>query len=379
MRIKFVKLSSIFYPHYPAYQPLTTILIYKNKKGRRYVNKIRKPVLDVLNGQIPEHIPVWLMRQAGRFLPEYREIRSKSKNFLNMCLTPELATEVTLQPIRRFDMDAAILFADILLVPLALGADLQFLEGEGPVLQPVHDAESISRLSYDAQKVSATFETICRVKSALPPKTTLIGFCGAPWTVACYMIDGNSRNDFAAAKSWAKEKPQLLKQLIDCLINASEQYLSSQIEAGAEVLQIFDSWAGLLSGSDFRRYVIEPTRELVSRLKKKYPHIPIIGFPREARDGYAPYIRETGIDALSIDQSVDLDFAKQELQKVKPLQGNIDPALVVKGGDEMIAALEKLLTKMGPIHIANLGHGVVPQTPVEHVAEFVRFVKDFRW
>jgi uroporphyrinogen decarboxylase len=379
MRIKFVKLSAIFYPRYPPYQLLTTILIYINKKGRENVNKFRKPILDVLQNQTPEHIPVWLMRQAGRFLPEYRDIRSKSKNFLNMCLTPELATEITLQPIRRFDMDAAILFADILLVPLALGLNLEFREGEGPVLQQVSDAKSLTSLSYDAGKVSATFETVRRVKSALPEKTALIGFCGAPWTVACYMIDGNSRNDFALSKKWVREKPELLQQLIDCLIDASEKYLAAQIDAGVEVLQIFDSWAGLLSGADFARYVINPTRTLVARMKKNYPHIPIIGFPREARDGYTPYIRQTGVDAMSIDPSVDLDFAKRELQSIKPLQGNIDPALVVKGGAEMIAALEKILTKLGPVHIANLGHGVVPETPVENVAELVRFVKDFRW
>ncbi len=343
------------------------------------MHNIRKPILDVLRGDVPEHMPVWLMRQAGRFLPEYREIRSKSKNFLKMCLTPDLATEITLQPIRRFDMDAAILFADILLVPMALGLSLDFREGEGPVLQKVDDEESLSALSYDPQKVSATFETVRRVKTALPEKTTLIGFCGAPWTVACYMIDGNSRNDFVLAKSWVREKPQILQKLIDILIDASEKYLAAQIEAGAEVVQIFDSWAGLLSGADFARYVIAPTCELVARLKKNYPHIPIIGFPREARDGYLPYIRQTSVDAMSIDPSVNLDFAKRELQKIKPLQGNLDPTLVVKGGIEMIDAIENILEKLGPMHIANLGHGVVPETPVEHVAALVRFVKEYSW
>jgi len=342
------------------------------------VSKHRKPILDVLQGKTPEQIPVWLMRQAGRYLPEYRDLRAKSKNFLNMCLTPDLATEITLQPIRRFSMDAAILFADILLVPLALGVGLEFKEGEGPVLEPLSDAKSIEKLFYDAQKVSAVFETVKRVKADLPDQTALIGFCGAPWTVACYMIDGHSRTGFASAKEWAKEHPERLDDLIRCLVDASETYLAAQIVAGAEVIQIFDSWAGLLSGQDFERFIIKPTAELVRRLKKNYPHVPIIGFPREAGENYAAYIRQTGIDAMSIDPSVDLEKAKRDLQSVKPLQGNLDPALLVKGGAEMKKALSKMLTTFGPRHIANLGHGVVPETPPQHVAEMVDFVHGFR-
>ena len=342
------------------------------------MNKSRKPLIDVLRGQTPEQTPVWLMRQAGRFLPEYREIRAKSKNFLNMCLTPDLATEITLQPIKRFDMDAAILFADILLVPMALGLALDFREGEGPVLEKLEDEKSIDRLHYDAQKVSAVFETVRRVSGQLSEKTALIGFCGSPWTVACYMIDGNSHQDFAQAKLWAKERPELLQKLINRLIDASELYLIDQIKAGAEVLQLFDSWAGLLSGADFKRFVIDPTHELVTRLKKQYPYVPIIGFPREAKEGYAPYIRQTGVDAMSIDPLVDLNWAKKELQSVKPLQGNLDPALLVKGGAEMKEAITHILTIMGSRHIFNLGHGVVPQTPIEHVAELVQLVREFK-
>ncbi|MDR3423806.1 MAG: uroporphyrinogen decarboxylase [Alphaproteobacteria bacterium] len=341
------------------------------------MNNIRKPILDVLRRQIPEHNPIWLMRQAGRYLPEYRDIRSKSKNFVNMCLTPELATEITLLPIRKFDMDAAILFADILLIPLALGLALDFRDGEGPVLQTTPNEKIIDALSYQEEKISSVFETLRRVKLQLPEKTTLIGFCGAPWTVACYMIDGHSRNSFALSKSWVKERPELLKKLISILIDASEKYLGAQIEAGAEAVQIFDSWAGLLSGIDFSRFVIEPTKELVRRLKIKYPLVPITGFPRQAREGYAPYIRQTGIDALSIDQFANLDDAKRDLQSVKPLQGNLDPALLVKGGEEMRNAAGQILTKLGSQHIFNLGHGVLPETPPEHVAELVRFVKEF--
>ncbi len=342
------------------------------------MHKIRKPLIDVLQGQIPEHIPVWLMRQAGRYLPEYREIRAKSKNFLNMCLTSTLATEITLQPISRFKMDAAILFADILLVPLALGVPLEFREGEGPVLQPLLNEKDIDMLSYKQDKVSAVFETVKNVKNKLPEKIALIGFCGAPWTVACYMIDGNSRNHFSAIKKWVKEQPDLLDKLITTLVDASEEYLSAQVDAGAEVLQIFDSWAGLLSKTDFERFIIKPTHRLVDKLKKKYPHIPIIGFPREAGENYAAYIRQTGVDAMSIDPNVNLDFAQRELQIVKPLQGNLDPALLVKGGADMQAALENMLRKLGPLHIANLGHGVVPETPPENVENMVRIVQSFK-
>ena len=341
------------------------------------MHKSGKPILDVLKGFEPGRRPVWLMRQAGRYLPEYRSLRSKAEDFLNLCLTPEWASEITLQPIRRFDFDAAILFADILLIPYALGQKLEFREGEGPVLETVSDENSLKRLTYDPKKLLPVFETLNRVQSELPKHTTLVGFCGAPWTVACYMIDGNSKNDFIKAKAWMKEKQDLLAKLIDVLVDASEDYLSHQIEAGAECLQIFDSWSGLLSASDFRRWVIEPTRMLVGRMKARYPHIPIIGFPREAGEGYAPYIRETGVDAVSIDQFVELNYAKNDLQKVKPLQGNLDPALLVKGGDEMKAGLEKIMSVFGPKHIINLGHGVVPQTPVEHVAELVKCVRAF--
>lgn len=335
-----------------------------------------KPILDVLQGRTPVSRPIWLMRQAGRYLPEYRELRAKAENFLNLCLTPDFSTEITLQPIRRFDFDAAILFADILLVPLAMGQRLEFREGEGPYLDPITSQQDIDRLHYNDVIVAAVFETLRRVKPQLPDHTALIGFCGSPWTVACYMIDGNSRHDFKIAKSWTHQHPDLLKNLIHKLVLASEDYLSAQIDAGAEVIQLFDSWAGLIKGDDFERWVVEPTIELVTRLKRKYPHIPIIGFPREAGQDYHHYVRATGVDAISIDQSVDLDFAKHDLQTVKPLQGNLDPDLLVRGGDAMKQELNKIMDKMGMRHIINLGHGVVPQTPPEHVAELVRHVRE---
>lgn len=342
------------------------------------MHKTEKPVLDILNGRKAERIPVWIMRQAGRYLPEYRELRAKAENFLNLCLTPEWAAEITLQPIRRFDFDAAILFADILLVPYALGQKLEFREGEGPVLESITNENSITKLSYDKTKLEPVFETIIRVRKNLNSQTTLIGFCGGLWTVACYMIGGNSRNGFSEAKYWASAQPEALEKLIDILLDASESYLSSQIEAGAEVIQIFDSWAGLLEGEAFERWVIAPTRELVSRMKAKYPHIPIIGFPREAGKGCRNYILETGVDAVSIDQHVDLAYARDQLQTVKPLQGNLDPALVVKGGEPMKAGIQKILATLGPNHIFNLGHGIVPETPLENVAELVRIVREFK-
>jgi uroporphyrinogen decarboxylase len=345
--------------------------------GEKGVHKTKKPILNVLRGEKPGRRPVWLMRQAGRYLPEYRDLRSKAENFLNLCLTPEWASEITLQPIRRFDFDAAILFADILLIPYALGQKLEFREGEGPVLETVSDEDSIARLKYDDRKLLPVYETLNLVKTKLPEKTALIGFCGAPWTVACYMIDGNSRDDFAAARSWVKNRPELLDKLIETLIAASESYLSQQIEAGAECLQIFDSWAGLLPAADFRRFVIEPTKNLVARMKNKYPHIPIIGFPREAGENYAPYIRETGVDAVSIDPHIDLSYARRELQGVKPLQGNLAPELLLQGGDPMQKALAAIMETMGPAHIVNLGHGVLPPTPVEHVADLVKIVRNF--
>jgi uroporphyrinogen decarboxylase len=345
--------------------------------GRKQVGKSEKQILNVLCGIRPAHRPVWLMRQAGRYLPEYRDLRAKAKNFLNMCLTPEMATEITLQPIRRFNMDAAILFADILLIPYALGVSLEFRESEGPVLEAIKDSTDMSKLKYDDQKLLAVYETLNCAKKELPAHTTLIGFCGAPWTVACYMIDGNSRANFTEAKKWVQQKPDELDRLINILIEASLIYLSRQIDAGAEVIQIFDSWAGLLHERDFRRFVIQPTQKLVAQLKAKYPHVPVIGFPREAGKGYVSYIRETGVDAMSLDQNMDLDFAKHALQSVRPLQGNLDPVLLVEGGDAMINGLRAIMDLLGPQHIVNLGHGVVPQTPPEHVAQMVEFVQQY--
>lgn len=338
-----------------------------------------KPMLDVLQGRTPEHMPVWLMRQAGRYLPEYRDLRAKAKNFLNLCMTPEWATEITLQPIHRFGMDGAILFADILLVPMALGLSLQFVEGEGPLLERVEDQNKLEKLSYNNTCLEPVYETVRRVKAALPQKTTLIGFCGAPWTVACYMLGGSSRHNFAEAKKWAVEQPELLDRLIQTIVDASLIYFGNQIEAGAEALQIFDSWAGLITDKDqFNRFIIEPTRRMVSHLKARYPDVPLIGFPREAGVFYESYLRETGVDAMSVDQGFDIVKQGPALQKIKPLQGNLDPNLLVQGGNAMKQALDQIHQTMGLKHIMNLGHGVQQQTPPEHVGELVQHVRRFK-
>ncbi|MDX2028475.1 MAG: uroporphyrinogen decarboxylase [Alphaproteobacteria bacterium] len=339
--------------------------------------KTDKPILGLLSGLQTDRMPVWLMRQAGRYLPEYRALREKAGGFLKLCLTPEWAAEITLQPIRRFQFDAAIIFADILLIPMALGQKLEFREGEGPVLEALKDEKSLAALNYDEKKLFPVFEALSLVKKDLPKETALIGFCGAPWTVACYMIDGTSRNDFHAAKQWAVNNADNLDRLINILVDASELYLSAQIRTGAEIIQIFDSWAGLLDGEMFHRFVVKPTQKLVQRLKEKHLHIPIIGFPRAAGENYRGYAQATGIDALSIDQDIALGYAK-ELQGIKTLQGNLDPALLVKGGDAMKSGIEAILKTLGPRHIFNLGHGVVPQTPPEHVAELVKIVRSFR-
>jgi len=340
--------------------------------------KKEKPILDILNGKKPERCPLWLMRQAGRYLPEYKKIRAQAGNFLDLCLTPELAAEITLQPVRRFGFDAAILFADILLVPYALGQGLKFREGEGPVLEPVENDKMLEQLNFKSAVLAPVYETIHTVKKQLPEPVSLIGFCGGLWTVAAYMIDGTSRQDFAAAQNWAVEQPERLERLINTLLDASEHYLCNQIEAGAEILQIFESWAGLLKGSSFERWIIKPTQELIARIKNKHPHIPIIGFPRGAGAHYPAYARETGIDTLGIDQQVSLDYARTQLKPLKLLQGNLDPLLLIKGGEEMRLAAVDILENLGPNHIFNLGHGILPETPLEHVSELTDIVHNFK-
>ena len=320
------------------------------------------------------------MRQAGRYLPEYRQVRADMGGFLDLCYSPEFATEVTLQPIRRFGMDAAILFADILLVCDALGQDLSYQEGEGPVLAPIRKREDVARL--DAARIhdtlSPVYETVSRLSKALPAETTLIGFAGAPWTVAAYMVEGHGSKEFPQPRLWTLRDPEGFQQLIDLLVDVTIDYLSRQIDAGAEAVQLFDSWAGLVPAAGFDRWCIQPVKAITAALKEKYPHIGVIGFPRGAGPQLIGYMEKTGIDAVSLDQSVPTCWAAQFVQPDGAVQGNLDPLSVVAGGDQMIAQAGQIMQDLagGPF-IFNLGHGFVPQTPPEHVEELSNWLKNW--
>ena len=334
-----------------------------------------KRMLRTLSGERLDTPPFWLMRQAGRYLPEYREIRSQAGGFLDLCFSPKLACEVTLQPIRRYGMDAAILFSDILIVPHGLGQQVAFKEGEGPVLDPIRSIDDLRQLSLDGfhERVAPVYETVSRIAEALPKETTLIGFAGSPWTVATYMAEGGGSKEFVAVKRWAYGDPEGFGQLIDMLVEATIRYLSRQVEAGAEVLQLFDSWAGVLPEPGFRRWCLEPTRHIVKALKAKHPGIPIIGFPRGAGMLYAAYAAETGVDAVSLDTAVPVAWAAETLQTTLPVQGNLDPILLVAGGEALDREIDRILNGFsGGPHIFNLGHGVTQTTPPEIVERLAR-------
>ena len=342
-----------------------------------------KPVLNVLRGEKTNHIPFWFMRQAGRYLPEYRALREKASGFLDMAYNPEQAAEITMQPIRRFGMDAAIIFSDILVVPHALGQPLDFVEGEGPKLDPVRTISDLEKLSFDdfEKTLTPVYEALKTVRAKLQKenynKTALIGFCGAPWTVACYMVEGGGSRDFLNVKMMALKNPALFEKLIDLLVDASAQYLIRQLHAGAEVLQIFDSWAGALDARGFQKWSIAPTREIVRRVRAVHPHAPIIGFPRGAGENYHTYVHETGISAVSLDWSVDTQRAARTLQSVIPVQGNLDPACLLAGGDALKRAAERIIADLsgGPF-LFNLGHGIHKDTPVSHVEVLVNIIRN---
>jgi len=338
----------------------------------------RKSLLRALAGETLPVPPIWLMRQAGRYLREYRALREKAPNFLSFCLTPELATEATLQPIRRFGFDAAIVFSDILVVPHALGQRVEFREGEGPVLEALSGEESVRRLepSRLVERTAPLRETLRRVRSALPDAVALIGFAGAPWTVATYMVEGGTSRDFTRTKAWSLEEPASFAKLIDCLVTATAAHLIGQIEAGADVIQLFDSWAGVLPEPEFRRWVIEPTRRITQAVKRRHPSVPIIGFPRGAGALYEAYAVESGVDAVSLDWQVTLDWARERLQTRCPVQGNLDPKLLLAGGSAMADATRAILAAFrdGPF-VFNLGHGILPETSPDHVATLVELVR----
>jgi uroporphyrinogen decarboxylase len=347
-------------------------------------------LLRVFAGEALRPPPIWLMRQAGRYLPEYRRVRAQARDFLELCYTPELAAEVTLQPIRRFALDAAILFADILVVPDALGQTVRFLEGEGPRLDPIRSEADLARLRGGAteattqtktqakteEKFARVFETVARVRQDLPPATALIGFCGAPWTVATYMVGGQGSVDQADARLWAYRDPQGFQRLMRVLEDVSVEYLSGQIDAGADLVQIFDSWAGSLPDDQFRRWVIEPTKRMVGRLKERHPGVPVIGFPRGAGVRVGDYAADTGVDGVSCDTAMPLKFMARELSSCAVVQGNLDPLLLLAGGPGLASRVAEILSQLAQRpFIFNLGHGILPETPPDNVAQLVALVR----
>lgn len=341
----------------------------------------RKPLLTALAGEVGTSVPIWLMRQAGRYLPEYRATRARAGDFLELCYRPELAVEVTLQPIRRFGFDAAILFADILLVPDALGQRLEYREGEGPKLEPVRSVRDIGRLGQGDlhARLGPVYETVRELKTRLPAEVTLIGFAGAPWTVATYMVEGGGSADHATVKRWAFADPDGFQKLIDLLIDATTEYLLRQLDAGAEAIQLFDTWAGALPEEAFRRWCVAPVAAIVRKLKARHPQVPVIGFPRGAGVMYDGYAAATDIDGLGLDATVPAGWAATFLQHQATVQGNLDPQMLVAGGTALRRETERLLATLGHgPYIFNLGHGIVPDTPVDHVAELVRIVKSWR-
>ena len=336
-----------------------------------------KRLLQVLQGQVCDRPPFWLMRQAGRYLPEYRAVREQAGSFLELCYRPELAEEVTLQPIRRFGMDAAILFADILLIPDGLGQPLEYREGEGPVLEPVRRREDVAGLQRDRvlEHVAPVFDTVARLSRSLPADVALIGFAGAPWTVACYMVEGGGSRDFATAKAWALGEPDGFAELVDLLVDVTAEYLLAQLRAGAEAVQLFDTWAGLLPETAFRRWCIEPVRQIRERLKAEFPDRPVIGFPRGAGAGYVAFAETASVDAVSLDWTVPARWAADVLQPRLCVQGNMDPRYLVIGGQVMDDEIRRILNafRNGP-YVFNLGHGIVPETPAENVAHLAEII-----
>jgi len=337
-----------------------------------------KLMLRALCGETTSRPPFWLMRQAGRYLPEYRKTRAEAGNFLDLCYNPSLAEEVTLQPLRRYGMDAAILFADILLIPDALGQPLAYKEGEGPVLEPVRSAKDLIKLSpeFIHTTLAPVYETVNRLSNSIPAECTLIGFAGAPWTVATYMVEGRGSKDYVHIKKWAYSDPEGFGQLIDMLVETTIAYLDKQVEAGAEVVQIFDTWAGVLPDDMLRRWVIEPTKRIVDGLRRKYPQVPVIGFPKGVGGSIIDFVKDTGVTAVSLDTGTPLDWAAREVQSLVPVQGNLDPILLVNGGKAMEARIETILEALGKgPFIFNLGHGIIPQTPPEHVEKLSKIIR----
>jgi uroporphyrinogen decarboxylase len=342
-----------------------------------------KSLIRALHGEVHARPSFWFMRQAGRYLPEYRAIRAQAPDFVSLCLNPDLASEITLQPIRRFGMDAAILFADILLVPHALGQSLVFREGEGPVLEPVRSAREVAKLAGELEHVvtrlAPVLETVRLVAHKLPLDTALIGFAGAPWTVATYMVEGGTGHDFNHVRRWAYGDPDSFQQLIDLLVDATVRYLAAQIDAGAEAVQLFDTWAGTLSEAAFQRWCIAPIREIAAQLRLRRPAVPIIAFPKGAGVHYHDFAALTGVTAIGLDSGVPAAWAASALQRQATIQGNLDPLLVAIGGRPMAEGAAHILGTLGKgPFVFNLGHGILPETPPDNVGRLCDFIRRWR-
>jgi uroporphyrinogen decarboxylase len=339
---------------------------------------VNKSLLAVLDGRRQAVPPVWMMRQAGRYLPEYRALRERAGSFLDLCFTPELAAEVTLQPVRRFGFDAAILFSDILVIPHALGRPVSFVAGEGPRLAPLSEPGQVEALpgEVDQAALAPVYETIRLVRGKLPPETTLLGFCGAPWTVATYMIAGRGTPDQAPARLFAYRHPDAFARLLDILVEASAAYLVRQLQAGVDAVQIFDTWAGVLPAGEFTRWCVEPTARLVAAVRAQVPTAKIIGFPRGAGAGLLRYVDRVPVDAVSVDWMADPAFVREQVQVRLPVQGNLDPLALLAGGSALDRGVDAALKAFagGPF-IFNLGHGILPETPIAHVEQMLSRVR----
>ncbi|MCE7795071.1 uroporphyrinogen decarboxylase [Sphingobium sufflavum] len=326
------------------------------------------PLLQVLKGRTLSVPPVWLMRQAGRYLPEYRALREDKGGFLAMCYDPAASAEITLQPIRRFGFDGAILFSDILIVPHAMGQNLWFETGEGPRLAPPLAKADLSSFTPDPSRLETIWETVRQVRAQLPAETTFLGFAGSPWTVATYMVAGAGSKDHGAARRLAYGDPVRFGAIIDAIIETTVTYLDGQIRAGVDAVQLFDSWAGSLSPAQFQRWVIAPNAEIVRRLKAIHPHTPIIGFPKGAGAKLVDYAEQTGVDAVGVDETIDPFWAARSLPAGMPVQGNLDPLALIAGGEALDSAIDTIIAAFaGRPHIFNLGHGILPDTPIAHV------------
>lgn len=335
-----------------------------------------KPLLSALNGGISEEKPVWLMRQAGRYLPEYRALRAEKGGFLELVYDPDAAAEITLQPIRRFGFDGAILFSDILIVPNALGQDLSFGAGEGPRLTPALVDATFSALTRMPARLEPIYRTVEKVKSQLPAETTFLGFAGSPWTVATYMVAGQGSRDQAETRGFAYRDPRAFSQIIDAVADMTVDYLVGQAEAGVEAVQLFDSWAGSLAPAQFEEWVLRPTAEIVAKLKARRPGLPVIGFPKGVGSRLADYVSATGVDAIGLDETIDPAWAARILPPDLPIQGNLDPLALLAGGEALESAVSRILSVFsGRPHVFNLGHGIIKETPISHVERLLELVR----